>query len=159
MTKAKRNYSLILKRDVNVLWDNIGGADPTIFNFCGTVAEANCSRSRLAILNCANWIRTLSGGSGVQALTTRNFARQDCRQVKARGPRRPLVIIPKQTCKFASRGHLRHLTACIVVFSHVQLRTLCPQLDTNAKVFSASERSAWICSFSSRACSTFWVAR
>ncbi|WP_145963779.1 hypothetical protein [Bradyrhizobium algeriense] len=68
MTKAKRNYSLILEHDVNVLWDNIAGADPTIFNSCGTVAEANCSRSRLTILNCANWIRTLSGGSGVQAL-------------------------------------------------------------------------------------------
>ncbi|MBT1517026.1 hypothetical protein KIP88_42375 [Bradyrhizobium sp. SRL28] len=51
MTKAKRNYSLILEHDVNVLWENIGGADPTIFKFRGTVAEAN---GCLTILNCAN---------------------------------------------------------------------------------------------------------
>ncbi|WP_156795802.1 hypothetical protein [Bradyrhizobium icense] len=33
MTKAKRSYSLILKRDVNALWDNIGGVDQSCFRF------------------------------------------------------------------------------------------------------------------------------
>ncbi|NOJ44638.1 hypothetical protein [Bradyrhizobium australiense] len=37
MIKAKRNYSLILKRDVNVLWDNIGRAKAA-FDFCATVS-------------------------------------------------------------------------------------------------------------------------
>ncbi|WP_197427601.1 hypothetical protein [Bradyrhizobium retamae] len=38
MTKAKRNYSLILKRDVNVLWDSIGSDDQAVFDFCATVS-------------------------------------------------------------------------------------------------------------------------
>ncbi|OCK53840.1 hypothetical protein [Bradyrhizobium sp. LMTR 3] len=72
MIKAKRNYSLILKRDVNVLRDHIGRTKAA-FDFCATVSDSELIKILSGDLELRQLDKDLSGGSGVQALITRDF--------------------------------------------------------------------------------------